>query len=65
MTNDLKKRVSLHQRGKAAAYTRSFGVIGLVYSEVCANKSKALKREAEIKKWSRNKKIKLIQTKNK
>ncbi len=65
MTNDLEKRVSLHRKGKAAAYTRSFGVIGLVYSEACMTKSKALKREAEIKNWPRDKKIKLIQSKNK
>ncbi|HCM42714.1 MAG TPA: endonuclease [Candidatus Omnitrophica bacterium] len=50
MTNDLEKRVNLHRNGKAAAYTRSFGVTGLVYSEACATKSKALKREAQIKK---------------
>lgn len=65
ITNDLKKRIDLHRRGKGAAYTRSFGVIDLVYSEACATKSQALKREAEIKSWSRTKKMELIRLKKK
>ncbi|HRK61297.1 MAG TPA: GIY-YIG nuclease family protein [Candidatus Omnitrophota bacterium] len=65
MTNNLEKRIKEHKAGKGGKFTRSFKVRRLVYSETCATKSKALKREAEIKKWSRNKKIKLIQSKNK
>lgn len=62
MTNNLKQRLKMHHQGKAAAYTRSFGVAGLVYSENCPSKSQALKREAEIKSWPRSKKLDWIKS---
>lgn len=65
MTNNLEKRLHAHKSGKGGKFTSSFGVVGMVHSEKCATKSKALKREAEIKSWPRDKKIKLIQSKNK
>lgn len=61
-TNDLKKRALLHNTGKGAKYTRSRGGGKIVYSEKFRSKNKALKRESEVKKWSRIKKLKLIKT---
>ena len=60
-TNDLKKRELLHNSGKGAKYTRSRGGGKIVYSEKFRTLSKALKREAEVKKWPRIKKQNLIQ----
>lgn len=59
-TNDIVKRLSAHQAGKAAKYTRSHLPVELVYSEPCASKSEALKRELAIKGLSRQEKMRLI-----
>lgn len=55
-TDDLEKRIDLHQKGKGAKYTRGRGPIRLVCYEEVEDKSAALKREIEIKKWNRSKK---------
>ena len=60
ITNDLVKRFSAHSSGKGAKYTRGRGPLQLVYQEACFDHSAALKREAEIKKLSREEKEKLI-----
>lgn len=57
-TNDIEKRFAAHKKGKGAAYTKSHKPIKIVWSESFSTKSEALKREAEIKKWSRVQKIK-------
>ncbi|HLC88104.1 MAG TPA: GIY-YIG nuclease family protein [Patescibacteria group bacterium] len=57
-TNDLEKRFLDHKNGKGGKYTRSHRPLKLIYKEEFATKSEALKREAEIKSWSRGKKIK-------
>lgn len=59
-TTDLERRLKEHQTGMGAKFTRSFGAEVILYHEVCASKSEALKREAQIKKWDRNKKKTLI-----
>lgn len=59
-TNDLQKRVGVHNSGRGAKYTKSRLPVRLVYSEEHESKSSALKREAEIKKLTRAQKEKLI-----
>ena len=59
-TDDVEKRVQVHQSGKGAIYTRGRGPIALVWYEQVEDKSTALKREIEIKKWPKAKKEKLI-----
>lgn len=61
-TNDVSKRLSMHQRGKGAAYTRSRPPIELVYVEALGSRSEALRREAAIKRLPRGKKLALIAT---
>jgi len=60
ITNDLKNRLRQHTKGKASKYTRAKGAVNIVYSEIHPTRSAALKREAEIKKWPRKKKLDLI-----
>lgn len=61
-TNDLKKRLHIHNNGKAGAkYTRGRRPVEMIYSEEFKTKSKALKREWEIKGMKREEKIGLIQ----
>lgn len=59
-TNDLKKRLEKHNAGKGARYTRGRLPVKLVYYEVFATKSEAMKREAQIKKLSRKQKLLFI-----
>jgi len=60
ITNNLSKRVSDHNEGKGGAYTRSHLPAILIHSERKLSKSIALKREAEIKSWSRMEKIRKL-----
>lgn len=60
ITNDLQARLEAHRTGKGAKYTRGRGPLELVYSEECADKSAALKRELQIKALPREKKLELI-----
>ncbi|MEI8011283.1 MAG: GIY-YIG nuclease family protein [Candidatus Omnitrophota bacterium] len=58
-TTDVARRVQEHRSGKGGKFTRAFGVVRLIYTEACPDKSGALVREAEIKKWPRAKKLAL------
>jgi putative endonuclease len=55
-TNNLAKRIKLHNEGKGAKYTRGRGPVTLLYSQAFSNKSDALKAEYEFKKKTRKKK---------
>lgn len=60
-TNNIGKRIQEHNTGKCGAkYTRTRRPIKLVYKEIYSTLSDALKREAQIKKLSREKKLRLI-----
>ena len=60
ITNNLQKRIDAHNAGIASKYTRCRLPVQLVYSEAHADRSRASKREAEIKCFSRNEKLELI-----
>ena len=60
-TDDVERRLVVHQSGKGAKYTRSRLPVELVYSEELPDKSAALRREAAIKKLTREKKLALIE----
>lgn len=59
-TPDLKQRLQAHRSGKGAKYTRGRSPLKLVYFETYENKSDALKREVEIKRYKRSEKLALI-----
>jgi len=59
-TNNPEVRLSDHNNGKGGRYTRSHKPLKRVYLEVFSSKSEALKRESQIKSWSRPKKIQLL-----
>jgi len=59
-TVNLEKRIKAHNDGKGAKYTRGRTPVVLKYYEEFENKNNALKREVEIKKFSKTKKMKLI-----
>lgn len=59
---DLKNREATHNTGKGAKYTRARLPIQIVYSETFSTKSEAMKREFEIKQFSKQRKESLIQS---
>jgi putative endonuclease len=59
ITNDLDRRMAAHNAGEGAKYTRSRRPLKLAYAEPCVDKSAALKREYEIKRLSRDRKLAL------
>jgi nitroimidazol reductase NimA-like FMN-containing flavoprotein (pyridoxamine 5'-phosphate oxidase superfamily)/predicted GIY-YIG superfamily endonuclease len=59
-TNNLNKRIKVHNDGKGAKYTRGRLPVKLVYLEEITTKSEALKREYAIKRLKRKDKIILI-----
>lgn len=60
ITNDIKRRFEQHRAGTGGHYTKSRGAEEIVYSEQVADRSTALRREVEIKSWTRQKKLNLI-----
>ncbi|MDP3790299.1 MAG: GIY-YIG nuclease family protein [Candidatus Omnitrophota bacterium] len=59
VTNDISRRLSCHNAKKASKYTRARTPVTLIYKEPHRTKSRALKREAEIKRWPRQQKLRL------
>lgn len=65
-TNNLEKRINEHKNktSKSAKYIRYFKSFELVYKEEFQTRSEAMKREYQLKKWSRVKKENLIKGNN-
>lgn len=62
ITTDLERRLSEHNSGTGAKYTRGRGPVTPVWWEKAPDKSAALRRELEIKALPRAEKLKLIGT---
>ena len=60
ITNDVSKRLEAHRTGKGAKYTRGRGPLELVYQECCGSHSAALKREIQVKRLSREDKLRFL-----
>lgn len=59
VTTDIERRFEEHQKGTGGHYTRARGARAIVYTEEHPDRSSAQKREAEIKKWTREQKVQL------
>lgn len=59
ITTDVSRRLKEHKDGTGGHFTRAKGAKRILYKEKHPNRSAALKREAEIKRWSRAKKLAL------
>lgn len=64
ITTDVARRFTEHQNGVGSHFTRAKGARRIVYSETQPDRSSALVREAEIKKWPREKKLALVGAKS-
>ncbi len=61
IAKDPQQRFVSHQNKKGAKYTRMNKPIKIIYIEQCLDRSAALKREMQIKKMTKSKKIKLVE----
>ena len=59
-STDPERRAAVHNSGRGAKYTRSRLPVELVFRECFPTKSKALKREAALKKLDHAEKLSLI-----
>lgn len=64
-TNDIEHRVKMHSEGKGGKYTRAHLPVELVYTECYETPTEARSREVKIKRLSREKKLRLIERKEK
>ncbi|UCG92863.1 MAG: GIY-YIG nuclease family protein [candidate division WOR-3 bacterium] len=62
ITRDIEQRIREHNLGKGCRYTKHRYPVKLLYYEQHGNRSLAVKREIEIKKFSRAKKFNLIKS---
>ncbi|MBI4084329.1 MAG: GIY-YIG nuclease family protein [Candidatus Levybacteria bacterium] len=60
ISDNPQQRFLDHKNGKGGRYTRSHKPIKIIYQEQLATKSEALRREKQIKGWSREKKMRML-----
>ena len=61
-TRDINERISQHNKGKQGArYTRTRRPVKLSYVEVVNSQREAIFRERDLKKLTRDKKLKMIE----
>lgn len=63
ITDNLERRLAAHHAGKGAKYTRGRGPFTLRYTEDCLDHSRALRREIQVKRLRRARKLELINSK--
>ena len=60
IAKDVYQRIEAHNTTNKCRYTRFRKPLAMVYKEICHNYSSARKREVELKKFGRKKKLELI-----
>ncbi|HKI89369.1 MAG TPA: GIY-YIG nuclease family protein [Draconibacterium sp.] len=60
VTNDLQRRIYEHENSLMPGFTQKYNCHYLVYYEHFQNIDDAISKEKELKKWRREKKLKLI-----
>lgn len=59
ISTDVARRVAVHNAGRGSKSLRGRLPVTLIYQEKSRNRSEAQKREAEIKRWPRPRKLAL------
>lgn len=59
VTNDLARRLAMHEKGTGAKYTRGRAPYEVLHTEVFSTRGDALRREAGIKALGKNDKLAL------
>ncbi|HET9419388.1 MAG TPA: GIY-YIG nuclease family protein [Chthoniobacterales bacterium] len=60
LTNSLSRRIWEHRQGSGANFPAAYQCKKLLYYEHYSNVHEAIARESQLKKWSRSKKVTLI-----
>jgi len=64
MTSNIEQRIFQHKTHAFGGFTAQFNATSLVHFERYGDALKAIRREKEIKGWSREKKLALIESKS-
>ncbi len=64
LTNNIRRRVQEHKDGLIEGFTLRYNIDTLVYIESFGDIDSAIAREKQIKRWSREKKLHLINQEN-
>jgi putative endonuclease len=64
VTSDLARRVYQHRQAAKPGFSQKYVVDRLVYFEWADNPTAAIEREKQIKRWSRKKKMWLVEQHN-
>ncbi|MBO5355423.1 MAG: GIY-YIG nuclease family protein [Clostridia bacterium] len=64
VTNDLCRRTTEHRNKATDGFTKKYNVHKPVYFEAYSDPRIAIKREKQLKRWNRQKKIALIESQN-
>jgi putative endonuclease len=64
VTNDLQRRMYEHKLKLIEGFTKKYDIDKLIYFEESYSINDAIAREKQLKKWSRSKKITLIESTN-
>ena len=64
VTNDIRRRIAEHQTGINDSFSKKYSLHKLVYCEEYDSPEKAISREKQLKRWTRMKKNKLIESAN-
>ena len=64
VTNDIRRRIMEHMKKEIDGFTKKYNVSKLVYFEEYSDINDAIKREKQLKHWSRMKKNQLVEAKN-
>jgi putative endonuclease len=59
-TNDLEKRIIVHNEGKGAKYTRAKRPVSCIYNEIYETKQQAMQAEYAFKQLTRPQKIRYM-----
>lgn len=65
ITTDVERRFLEHKNKKGGSYTASHKPIKIVYTESAKSRGDALRREAEIKSWTKPQKLSFIKNSKK
>ena len=64
VTSDIKRRVYEHKQHLIPGFADKYNVDRLLYVERIGDPASAINREKQIKKWRREKKVKLVDSMN-
>jgi putative endonuclease len=64
VTNSIVRRTAQHKSRTHASFTNRYGITNLVYFEVWTDIRAAIAREKVLKRWTRSRKLKLIERHN-